>query len=311
VVAALTKMFSRPVCCQILLGICDQARTYLNSRELGHAQDSDKYRVVPVARAPMNVFAFEDSQHRTVGWRNVFRLPVEYSVMFTPDLFDLLNTTLLPDAPPRRRLLVIGTTPAARLAVDDASGLTCPSCFRCCRTPDSEVHRLHGQRMLHYFRHHDVDVTVVLLPGEEHNKRFEAVEKVLAACEKFGLRRREPLVAIGGGVVLDIVGMAANMYRRGVPFIRVPTTLLAIVDASVGVKNGVDYCSACKGLLKNRIGSFYAPIAAYADKSFIATQDERNIVNGLGEIMKLALVRSVELFELLEAHGARLVADKF
>lgn len=60
----------------------------------------------------MNVFAFEDSQRRTVGWRNVFRLPVEYNVMLTPELFDFRSTTLLPDAPPRRRLLVIGTTPA-------------------------------------------------------------------------------------------------------------------------------------------------------------------------------------------------------
>lgn len=165
--------------------------------------------------------------------------------------------------------------------------------------------------MLRYFKHHCIETMVVLLPGEEDNKRFDAVEKVLAACERFGLRRREPLVAIGGGVVLDIVGMAASLYRRGVPFIRVPTTLLSIVDASVGVKNGVDYCSAAKGVLKNRIGSFYAPIAAYADKTFIATQDERNIVNGLGEIMKLALVRSTELFELLEQHGAQLVANKF
>ena len=165
--------------------------------------------------------------------------------------------------------------------------------------------------MLHYFRHHRVQVTLVLLPGEESNKRYTAVDKVLEACDVFGLRRREPVVAIGGGVVLDIVGMAANLYRRGVPFIRVPTTLLAIVDASVGVKNGVDYCSCAKGLQKNRIGSFYAPIAAYADKSFIATQDERNIINGVGEIMKLALVRSPELFELLEVHGRRVISERF
>ena len=104
-------------------------------------------------------------------------------------------------------------------------------------------------------------------------------------------RRREPFSAIGGGVVLDIAGMAACLYRRGVPFVRVPTTLLAIVDASVGVKNGIDYCCVSSNdTYKNRVGSFYAPASCLLDTAFIASQDRRNISNGLGEIMKLALV---------------------
>ncbi|CAN0130357.1 unnamed protein product [Ectocarpus fasciculatus] len=140
---------------------------------------------------------------------------------------------------------------------------------------------------------------------------MEAVDTILEELCRFGLRRREPILAVGGGVLLDIVGMAASLYRRGVPFVRVPTTLLALVDASVGVKNGVDYCSCSMGPQKNRVGTFYAPVGAFLDKSFIATQDERNIINGLGEIMKLALVRSTELFALLELHGARLVRERF
>lgn len=104
------------------------------------------------------------------------------------------------------------------------------------------------------------------------NKRMEAVDTILEQLCRFGLRRREPILAVGGGVLLDIVGMAAALYRRGVPFIRVPTTLLALVDASVGVKNGVDYCSCSMGPQKNRVGTFYAPVGAFLDKSFIATQ---------------------------------------
>ena len=128
----------------------------------------------------------------------------------------------------------------------------------------------------------------------------------------YKLRRREPFLAIGGGVVLDIAGMAACLYRRGVPFVRVPTTLLAIVDASVGVKNGVDYCCCVTDeTYKNRVGSFYAPSSCLLDTSFIATQDGRNISNGFGEILKLALVRSVDLFELLETHGSALVDSSF
>jgi 3-dehydroquinate synthase len=92
----------------------------------------------------------------------------------------------------------------------------------------------------------------------------------------------------------------------------VPTTLLAIVDASVGVKNGVDYCcGVTHATYKNRVGSFYAPSSCLLDRSFIETQDVRNISNGFGEIAKLALVRSVDLFELLETHGAELIRSRF
>ena len=130
-------------------------------------------------------------------------------------------------------------------------------------------------------------------------------------CE-YKLRRREPFLAIGGGVILDIAGMAACLYRRGVPFVRVPTTLLAIVDASVGVKNGVDYCCGITDeTYKNRVGSFYAPSSCLLDNAFIASQDSRNVSNGFAEILKLALVRSVDLFELLETHGAALVESRF
>ena len=113
-------------------------------------------------------------------------------------------------------------------------------------------------------------------------------------------------------MLLDIAGMAACLYRRGVPFVRVPTTLLAIVDASVGVKNGVDYCCGITHeTYKNRVGSFYAPTSCLLDTYFISSQDRRNVSNGFGEILKLALVRSPDLFELLEAHGAALVESRF
>lgn len=106
--------------------------------------------------------------------------------------------------------------------------------------------------------------------------------------------------------------MAACLYRRGVPFVRVPTTLLAIVDASVGVKNGIDYCcSVTDDTYKNRVGSFYAPSAVLLDPAFISSQDARNISNGFGEILKLALVRSSDLFDLLESHGRALVDSRF
>jgi 3-dehydroquinate synthetase len=247
-------------------------------------------RPEPLPRAPENVFVFKrEGDGKVLGWRNVFQLPIQYDVELCPGGVLSFESTAL-----ATRLMPTGGAGRRRFLVVDAA-----------------VHKLYGASIARYFDHHGIAAHSVVLPGEECNKRMEAVDAILDALCAFGLHRREPIIGIGGGVLLDIVGLAANLYRRGVPYIRVPTTLLALVDASVGVKNGVDYCSCSCGPQKNRVGSFYAPAAALLDKAFVATQDARNVVNGLGEIMKLALVRSAELFALLEAHGPRLVRERF
>lgn len=177
---------------------------------------------------------------------------------------------------------------------------------------DNEVDKIYGDQIRQYFIDQGIELTTCILNGGEDDKRSKAVDTLLDEMCAYKLRRREPFLAIGGGVLLDIAGMAACLYRRGVPFVRVPTTLLAIVDASVGVKNGVDYCCAITDeTYKNRVGSFYAPSSCLLDPSFIATQDARNISNGFGEILKLALVRSEDLFELLESHGSALIKSRF
>lgn len=238
--------------------------------------------------APKNVFVHKQDKASSMvhAWTNYYELPVEYTVEIHKDILSPKNTALATRFMPaglKRRFCVI----------------------------DETVHTLYAPKLRDYFAAHNVDLKIVLIKGEEENKLFAAVEKIFDAMSEFGLLRREPVVAIGGGCVLDIVGFAASCYRRGVPYIRVPTTLLAIVDASVGVKCGVDWVHPTMGGLKNRMGSFYPPCAAFLDKSFIATQDERNLINGMGEIMKLALVRSKELFSLLEVYGKRLVQQRF
>eukprot|EP00178_Gracilaria_changii_P003269 TRINITY_DN147_c0_g2_i1.p1 TRINITY_DN147_c0_g2~~TRINITY_DN147_c0_g2_i1.p1 ORF type:complete len:419 (+),score=98.32 TRINITY_DN147_c0_g2_i1:1394-2650(+) len=239
--------------------------------------------------APRNVFVHNADRaqtHKVHGWTNYYELPVEYSVEIHHGILSPQNSALATRYMPaayKRRFVVI----------------------------DQNVHQLYSRAILDYFAHYGVLCKLVLIEGEECNKLFSAVEKIFNELCEFGLLRREPIVAIGGGCVLDIVGFAASCYRRGVPYIRVPTTLLAIVDASVGVKCGVDWQHRTLGGLKNRMGAFYPPIAAFLDKSFIRTQDRRNVVNGMGEIMKLALVRSAELFALLEQHGARLIEQRF
>ncbi|GAB0497058.1 hypothetical protein MMPV_008381 [Pyropia vietnamensis] len=242
----------------------------------------------PVSRAPANVFTHDDPGGRcTRAWTNYFELPVEYTVEMYTDLLNPANPTLAhrhrPFGMPARRFLVV----------------------------DAAVAALYGPRLSAYFEAHAIPTRTLVLPGEEENKTLPAVHALFEALVDFGLHRREPILAIGGGVVLDIAGFAASMYRRGVPYIRVPTTLLALVDASVGVKTGVDWTDPVHGGLKNRMGAFYPPLAAFLDVGFVATQDERNVINGLGEVMKLALVRSSKLFDLLETHGRALIDSRF
>ena len=273
----------------------------------------DKVILKPLEMAPNNVFTFEKTHaeetklvekvgrktitttKKTVtsgrGWRNTFNLPISYDVNMVE------QGTLLDPSNPQ---LLHATGPASeeykkRFAVIDAC-----------------VDEIYGEKIRAYFTAKGIDLHTCIINGGENDKRSEAVDTILDDLCVYKLRRREPFLAIGGGVILDIAGMAACLYRRGVPFVRVPTTLLAIVDASVGVKNGVDYsCVQSKDTYKNRVGSFYAPSSCLLDNSFIASQDERNIANGIGEIVKLALVRSSDLFELLESHGPALITSRF
>jgi len=277
------------------------------------AETGTKTILRPLERAPENVFEITKTTSRestqvtknasstvttkttimtsSKGWRNVFSLPISYDVNMVP------NGTLLDPS---------------NLQMLEATGVHPEGYNRRFAVIDEEVDKIFGQRIREYFSVHGIELNTCIIKGGEPDKRTAAVDIILDTMCEYKLRRHEPFLAIGGGCVLDIAGMAACLYRRGVPFVRVPTTLLGIVDASVGVKNGIDYCCAATDeTYKNRVGSFYAPSSCLLDTAFITTQDARNVSNGFGEILKLALVRSVDLFELLETHGAALVESRF
>ncbi|KAM4023550.1 2-epi-5-epi-valiolone synthase-like [Anomaloglossus baeobatrachus] len=172
---------------------------------------------------------------------------------------------------------------------------------------DTNVEKLYGSKVRKYFEANDVTFKILALETTEETKSMELVLTILEEIHKFGIdRRTEPVIAIGGGVCLDIVGLAASLYRRRTPYIRVPTTLLSYVDASVGAKNGVNFCNC-----KNKLGSYTPPAATFLDRSFIKTIPRRQISNGLGEILKMALMKHKGLFELLESHGKYLLDTKF
>jgi 3-dehydroquinate synthase len=172
---------------------------------------------------------------------------------------------------------------------------------------DETVNNLYGDRVRAYFKARGVEHEILVLPMVEENKDMDTAMKVAKKMKQFNIdRRAEPVLAIGGGVCLDVVGLAASLFRRRTPYIRVPTTALSYVDASVGAKNGVNFAGS-----KNRLGTYVPPCAALLDPIFFQTQEKRDVANGVAEMCKMAIMKSPELYTLLEQAGPRLVSDKF
>jgi 3-dehydroquinate synthase len=137
-------------------------------------------------------------------------------------------------------------------------------------------------------------VPVVLSPGEK-NKTLATVGKILDVLAKERFERKSLLLALGGGVVGDLTGFAAAIYQRGIPFVQVPTTLVAQVDSSVGGKTGVDH-----RLGKNLIGAFHQPKAVWIDPILLRTLPKREWIAGLAEVIKYGIIADKSFFDYLE-----------
>lgn len=140
-------------------------------------------------------------------------------------------------------------------------------------------------------------VSTLVLPAGEAHKDLAAVATVLDALARLGATRDACVLALGGGVVGDIAGFAAACWMRGIDFVQFPTTLLAMVDSSVGGKTGVDHPAG-----KNLIGAFHQPRAVIADLDTLATLPDRELRAGLAEVIKIACIGDAALFAWLEAH---------
>ena len=177
---------------------------------------------------------------------------------------------------------------------------------------DEAVYEHYGARIEAYFEHHDVETKMLVLPTTEENKNMDLVLTIAQAVHELGLDRRlDPVIAIGGGVCMDIVGFAASIYRRRTPYVRVPTTLMGYIDASIGAKSGVNFYTTNDGWRKNKLGSYMPPELTLLDRSFLGTLDQRQLSNGAAEIAKMAMMKDPELFRLLHDHGSELIKSKF
>lgn len=143
----------------------------------------------------------------------------------------------------------------------------------------------------------------VMKSGEE-NKSFAALQAVLERMAQAGLKRSSKLFAVGGGVVGDLGGLCAALYMRGIACVQIPTTLLAMVDSSVGGKTAVDFCG-----VKNLVGAFHQPEAVLIDPAFLNTLPAREWKCGIGEIVKCAALDK-QLFDRLDSTDGVIVPDE-
>jgi 2-epi-5-epi-valiolone synthase len=222
-------------------------------------------------------------QPQTLGsWSISTELPVEFTIENSPGIFSIGNESILSfgsRGDEARRLIVI----------------------------DRNICQYYLHDIISYFKHYEVECHIVHIDATENEKELKNLVYLLTEIEEFGvLRRNEPIIAVGGGVLLDIAGMASCLYRRGIPYIRIPTTLVGLIDASVGAKTGINFHER-----RNRLGSYYPPLASYLDKRFLKTLEPIEISSGLGEILKMGVIKDYKLFELLEEYGNTLLDSKF
>lgn len=168
---------------------------------------------------------------------------------------------------------------------------------------NATVAPLYLPRLAAQLRGAGVEVAEIILPDGERFKNWQTLNSIFDVLLERACERSTTLIALGGGVVGDMTGFAAACYQRGMPFIQLPTTLLAQVDSSVGGKTAINH-----PLGKNMIGAFHQPRLVLADTDVLVSLPERELRAGLAEVIKIGLIRDLPFLEWLEANLSRLLA---
>ena len=164
------------------------------------------------------------------------------------------------------------------------------------------VNKLYGKAVFASLKAAGFTSMPVEVPDGEQYKTLDWANAVFTALLINTFDRRSPLVALGGGVIGDLTGFAAASYMRGVPFVQVPTTLLAMVDSSVGGKTGVNHPMG-----KNMIGAFYQPRLVLMDLDALKTLPKEELLSGMAEVIKYGVIWDRELFEFLEKNREKIL----
>ncbi|MBN1470981.1 MAG: 3-dehydroquinate synthase [Syntrophaceae bacterium] len=162
---------------------------------------------------------------------------------------------------------------------------------------DNGVGMLYGKKFIHALKDIGLNASIIEFPAGEASKNINTVLEIAGKLMESGADRETCLIALGGGVVGDIAGFVASIFMRSVPYIQIPTTLVAQVDSSIGGKTGVDFSFG-----KNLLGTFYQPGAVFVNLSFLETLPEKEFNNGLAEIIKYGIIDDEKMFSNLEAN---------
>lgn len=161
-----------------------------------------------------------------------------------------------------------------------------------------KIFRLYGQTVSRSLRQSNYSVRFELVPDSERAKSAACLIRLAGSLAKYDKYKELFIIALGGGVAGDLAGFVAAVYKRGIPYVQMPTTLLAQVDSSIGGKVAIDLPVA-----KNMLGAFYQPRMVLSDVSVLKTLAQRNFRNGMAEVIKYGVIKDLRLFELLEGKG--------
>jgi len=174
-----------------------------------------------------------------------------------------------------------------------------PASTKVALVTDSIVGKLYKEQVASILSQAGFDPWVVEIPAGEEHKNLAWLAFLYDKLVEGRIERRSPLIALGGGVIGDLAGLAAATFQRGLPFIQIPTTLLAQVDSSVGGKTAINHPSG-----KNLIGAFYQPRLVVIDVATLKTLPRREFLSGVAEVIKYGVILSPDLFSLLEEKTA-------
>lgn len=168
---------------------------------------------------------------------------------------------------------------------------------------DPLIQRLHGDVLTRGLKRAGFNVKIFTVPAGEKSKSIQTASDLMKRAADYDVFKKIFIAAFGGGVIGDLAGFAASVYKRGVPYVQIPTTLLAQIDSAIGGKAAVDLPVG-----KNLVGTFYQPKLVFSDVSLLSTLPKRQIRNGLAEAVKYGVICDRKLFNYIAKNYARLLA---
>lgn len=159
---------------------------------------------------------------------------------------------------------------------------------------DDNVNLYYGDKLSNNLQKFNFEISRIVVPHGEKSKSFDTLLNIYKKLLEYGITRSDLIITLGGGVVGDLGGFAASTFLRGIPFVQIPTSLLAQIDSSIGGKVGIDLPEG-----KNLVGSFYHPKAVFIDPDVLKTLDKRFLYDGMAEVIKYGCIKNKELFDSL------------